>query len=60
MREYWIEFHGYCKVKADDKNSAEHQFYEEIMPQSNDCMYKADRIEMIEPFTIQLSMFNEE
>ena len=61
MREYWIEFHGYCAVRADDKESAEYKFYEEIMPsaysETYNCVYKADKIEMIEPLCVQLSMF---
>ena len=61
MREYWIEFHGYCAMPADNKESAEWKFYEEIMPPASseayDCCYKADKIEMIEPLCVQLSMF---
>ena len=61
MREYWVEFHGYCVVRADDRESADWKFYNEIMPAANseayNCVYKADKIEMIEPLCVQLSMF---
>ena len=61
MREYWVEFHGYGVIPADDRESAERKFYEEIMPPVNseayNCVYKADKIEMIEPLCVQLSMF---
>lgn len=61
MRKYWVEFHGYCTVQADDKESAEWKFYDEIMPpaysETYNCVYKADKIEMIEPLCVQLSMF---
>lgn len=64
MREYWVEFHGYCIVQADDRESVEWKFYKEIMPSTDsetyNCVYSADKIEMIEPLAVQLSMFDEE
>lgn len=39
MREFWIDFQGYCVVKAHDKEEAEDIFFKNINPDINGPIY---------------------
>lgn len=64
MREWLIDFSGYCVVQAENKEQAEWDFYENINPPCDSPIYNewyfVKNIEMVEPRVKQLSMFDEE
>ena len=39
MKEYYIDFEGFCTIKADSKEEAESKFWEEINPISFKNIY---------------------